>query len=120
MDICVIGAGYVGLVTSACFAHLGNNVIAVDANPERLASLKRGEVPFYEPGLNEFIKEGISSGFLTFSDKIDGGREKVPSDFYCGRHASRADRRPRPLASDDRSQRNWQRSRFEQAPSDRQ
>ncbi|HEY9776434.1 MAG TPA: UDP-glucose/GDP-mannose dehydrogenase family protein [Planktothrix sp.] len=71
MDICVIGAGYVGLVTSACFAHLGNNVIAVDANPERLAALQRGEVPFYEPGLDQFIKEGMDSGFLEFTDKIE-------------------------------------------------
>ncbi|MFX5279753.1 hypothetical protein ABTC66_20405 [Acinetobacter baumannii] len=55
MDICVIGAGYVGLVTSVCFAYLGNRVIAVDANPERLASLKKGNAPFFEPGLNEFL-----------------------------------------------------------------
>jgi UDPglucose 6-dehydrogenase len=83
LDICVIGAGYVGLVTSACFAHLGNNVIAVDANPERLACLRRGEVPFYEPGLNEFIRECVSSGFLQFSDKIEPAVKKSQVIFIA-------------------------------------
>ena len=67
MDICVIGAGYVGLVTSACLAYLGNLVTAVEANPERLGSLKSGLVPFFEPGLQDFVKETSESGFLNFS-----------------------------------------------------
>lgn len=83
MDICVIGAGYVGLVTSACFAYLGNNVTAVDANPERLACLKRGEVPFYEPGLSEFLKETIASGFLQFTDKIEPAVKKSQVIFIA-------------------------------------
>jgi len=83
LDICVIGAGYVGLVTSACFAYLGNNVVAVDANPERLASLKRGEVPFYEPGLDVFLKECIASGFLEFSDKIESAVKKSQVIFIA-------------------------------------
>ena len=83
MDICVIGAGYVGLVTSACFAHLGNNVTAVDANPERLNSLNRGEVPFYEPGLNEFIKDCVGAGFLKFSDKIEPAVKKAQVIFIA-------------------------------------
>ena len=83
MDICVIGAGYVGLVTSACFAHLGNNVTAVDANPERLASLNRGEVPFHEPGLNEFIKDCVDSGFLKFTNKIEAAVKKAQVIFIA-------------------------------------
>lgn len=71
MDICVIGAGYVGLVTSACLAYLGNQVTAVEANPERLGSLKKGLVPFFEPGLQEFVKETSESGYLKFTDSLD-------------------------------------------------
>jgi UDPglucose 6-dehydrogenase len=71
VDICVVGAGYVGLVTSACLAYLGNHVIAVDANEERLASLRAGRTPFFEPKLDEFLKETISSGFLEFSNSIE-------------------------------------------------
>ena len=71
MDISVIGAGYVGLVTCACLAYLGNHVIAVDSNKEKLASLKQGRAPFYEPGLDQFLTESIESGFLEFSDSIE-------------------------------------------------
>jgi UDPglucose 6-dehydrogenase len=71
VDICVVGAGYVGLVTSACLAYLGNHVIAVDANQERLASLRAGQTPFFEPLLDQFLKETIGSGFLEFSDSIE-------------------------------------------------
>jgi UDPglucose 6-dehydrogenase len=83
LDICVIGAGYVGLVTSACFAYLGNNVIAVDANQERLSALKRGEVPFYEPGLDQFLKQCIATGFLEFSDKIEAAVKKSQVIFIA-------------------------------------
>jgi UDPglucose 6-dehydrogenase len=71
VDISVIGAGYVGLVTSACLAYLGNHVIAVDSNREKLASLKQGRAPFFEPGLDAFLTEAIESGFLEFSDSIE-------------------------------------------------
>jgi UDPglucose 6-dehydrogenase len=70
VEICVIGAGYVGLVTSACLAYLGNHVIAVESNPDRLNSLKAGAVPFFEPGLEEFVKKTSESGNLTFSDNL--------------------------------------------------
>lgn len=73
MDICVVGAGYVGLVTSACLAYLGNRVIAVDANQERLAVLRKGKAPFFEPGLDEFLEECNKSGFLEYSDSIENG-----------------------------------------------
>jgi UDPglucose 6-dehydrogenase len=51
----VFGAGYVGLVTGACFAELGHSVVVRDVIPERIAALQRGEVPIYEPGLEELI-----------------------------------------------------------------
>lgn len=59
-----------GLVTSACLAYLGNHVIAVESNPERLNTLKSGSVPFFEPGLEEFVKKTGESGNLTFSDNL--------------------------------------------------
>lgn len=83
MDICVIGAGYVGLVTSACLAYLGNHVTAVEASSERLGSLKKGIVPFFEPGLQEFVKETIESGFLTFTDSLDGAVKKADVIFIA-------------------------------------
>ncbi len=83
MDICVIGAGYVGLVTSACLAYLGNNVVAVDANKIRLESLKSGVVPFFEPGLSEFLKESMATGVLEFSDSIEYGVKKSQVIFIA-------------------------------------
>lgn len=71
MEICVIGAGYVGLVTSACLAYLGNSVIAVDSNKARLDSLRSGKSPFYEPGLDDFLLDAIKSGNLEFSESIE-------------------------------------------------
>ncbi|HEY9679605.1 MAG TPA: UDP-glucose/GDP-mannose dehydrogenase family protein [Drouetiella sp.] len=83
MDISVIGAGYVGLVTSACLAYLGNHVIAVDSNQEKLASLRQGRAPFFEPGLDEFLTEAINSGFLEFSDSIEQAVSKSQIIFIA-------------------------------------
>ncbi|MBU6450322.1 MAG: UDP-glucose/GDP-mannose dehydrogenase family protein [Cyanobacteria bacterium REEB67] len=83
MDICVVGAGYVGLVTSACLAYLGNHVIAVESNPERLNSLKSGAVPFFEPGLQEFVQQTSESGFLTFSDNLPEAVKKAQIIFIA-------------------------------------
>lgn len=71
MDICVVGAGYVGLVTSACLAYLGNQVIAVDSNIAKLEQLRQGKMPFYEPGLDDFVNEAIKSEFLTFTEDLE-------------------------------------------------
>ena len=58
-QICVVGVGYVGLVTAACFADLGNRVVALDISEERIAGLKRGTMPIYEPGLEELVKRNV-------------------------------------------------------------
>lgn len=71
MEVCVIGAGYVGLVTSACFAFLGNKVVAVEADQNRLATLRAGKLPFYEPGLEGLVKTGVKQGALEFAGELD-------------------------------------------------
>src|SRR5258708_19742156 len=64
--VAVIGAGYVGLTTAACLADLGNDVVVVDINREKIAQLKGHHVPFYEPGLNELVERNARAGRLRF------------------------------------------------------
>lgn len=76
MKICVIGIGYVGLVAGTCLAEMGNDVICVDKDAKKLAKLKKGIVPIYEPGLDELIKVNVSEGRLSFSDDLDSAVKK--------------------------------------------
>jgi UDPglucose 6-dehydrogenase len=66
-EIAVIGAGYVGLVTGACFADLGNKVWCVDVNEAKIESLKMGKVPFFEPGLEEIVRRNLKAGRIFFT-----------------------------------------------------
>jgi len=66
MNICVIGAGYVGLVTGTCFAEMGNDVVCVDVDEKKVEQLKRGRSPIYEPGLQELIRRNMRENRLTF------------------------------------------------------
>ena len=83
MNIAIIGAGYVGLVTGACFAELGNKVICVDSDPEKIALLKKLKMPFFEKGLDKMVKKNAAAGRLVFTDKIDYAVKKSLVIFIC-------------------------------------
>lgn len=83
MKIGVIGTGYVGLVTGTCFAETGNNVICVDNNPQKLAALRRGELPIYEPGLKNIFDRSVREGRLHFTDNLKDAVDKSDIIFLC-------------------------------------
>jgi len=83
MNICIIGAGHVGLVSGACFADLGNNVICVDSDKKKIKHLKSGRMPIYEPGLEELVKRNVMEGRLTFGSMVKEGVRKSDVIFIC-------------------------------------
>ena len=70
MKLAVVGTGYVGLVTGACFAEMGNHVVCVDVDTEKLARLHGGEIPIYEPGLEQIVQRNFKRGSLEFTDDL--------------------------------------------------
>ena len=80
MKVCVVGTGYVGLVAGTCLAEMGNDVICVDNNLEKLSQLEKGIVPIYEPGLEELIKVNVSEGRLNFTSNL---KEAVQKSLVC-------------------------------------
>tara|TARA_Y100001970_G_scaffold286662_1_gene409403 strand:+ start:140 stop:1474 length:1335 start_codon:yes stop_codon:yes gene_type:complete len=70
MNLTVVGAGYVGLVTAACFSEMGNNVVCVDVDERKLAGLENGRMPIHEPGLGELIAKNFSAKRLVFQSKL--------------------------------------------------
>ena len=82
-QICVVGVGYVGLVTGACFADLGNRVVALDVNEERIENLKKGVMPIYEPGLEELVERNVKAGRLTFTTSYEEAVEGTEFAFIA-------------------------------------
>src|SRR5947208_16773362 len=82
--ISVVGAGYVGLVTGACFADLGNQVTCIDIDQSRINALKQGSIPIYEPGLEELVQRNATSGRLRFTTEYSDGVPGPEFAFIAG------------------------------------
>jgi len=83
MRVAMIGAGYVGLVSGACFADFGHEVVCVDKDKEKIAALARGEVPIYEPGLNDVVAINARSGRLKFTTELSGAVAEADAVFIA-------------------------------------
>ena len=74
MKITVVGTGYVGLVSGTCLAEVGNDVLCLDVDPEKIRILEAGGIPIYEPGLQDMVQRNVAAGRLRFTTDIDAGR----------------------------------------------
>ena len=83
MKICMIGTGYVGLVSGVCFSDLGNDVICVDKDLNKIENLKKGIIPIYEPGLDELALKNFKNKRLKFSTNLKDSISKSDIIFIC-------------------------------------
>ena len=83
MKLCMIGTGYVGLVSGVCFSDLGNDVICVDKDLTKIINLKKGNIPIYEPGLQELVLKNVKSKNLSFTNDIESSIKKSDIIFIC-------------------------------------
>jgi UDPglucose 6-dehydrogenase len=83
MRVAMIGTGYVGLVSGACFADFGHEVVCVDKDKEKIAALSRGEVPIYEPGLNDVVAINARAGRLKFATELSGAVAEADAVFIA-------------------------------------
>tara|TARA_B100001123_G_scaffold168087_1_gene193428 strand:+ start:84 stop:1382 length:1299 start_codon:yes stop_codon:yes gene_type:complete len=83
MKLCMIGTGYVGLVTGTCFADIGNDVICADVDNNKIQNLNLGIIPIYEPGLEEMVKRNVSQGRLKFSNDVSDAVRTSDIIFIC-------------------------------------
>jgi UDPglucose 6-dehydrogenase len=83
VKIAIVGTGYVGLVTGACFADMGHEVTCVDIDPDKVAKLRAGQVPFYEPGIDEVVARGIEADRLRFTTELRDAMNGAQFAFIC-------------------------------------
>ncbi len=83
MRIAVIGTGYVGLVSGVCFSDFGHEVVCVDKDPAKIDALRRGEVPIYEPGLEDLMARNVEAGRLTFTGDLKAAMEGAQAIFIA-------------------------------------
>jgi len=83
MNVCIVGAGYVGLVTAACLSEMGNHVRCVDVSEKVVTFLRAGEVHIFEPGLEELVRRNVSEGRLTFTTSLAEGLAGAELAFIC-------------------------------------
>ena len=93
MRICVVGSGYVGLVSGACLADFGMIVVGIDKDSEKISALQRGEIPIYEPGLGTLVRKNAQAGRLSFSTDLGAS----PTPATAAPHHLRRARCPRNL-----------------------
>ena len=93
MNICMIGAGYVGLVSAACFSDFGWNVTCVEKDAGKVEQLERGEIPIYEPGLDDLVEKNVRAGRLHFTTELAAVARDGRSHLSRGRHADAPRRR---------------------------
>jgi UDPglucose 6-dehydrogenase len=90
-NVAVIGTGYVGLVTGACLAEIGHSVVCVDNNKEKIATLMKGGIPIYEPGLDAVVKKNVKNKRLSFASSIEEGMAKAELVFIAVNTPPKAD-----------------------------
>ncbi len=83
MKIAMVGSGYVGLVSGACFADFGHDVVCIDKDPAKIESLQAGVMPIYEPGLAELVGSNVKAGRLTFTTDLAEGIDGAAAIFIA-------------------------------------
>jgi UDPglucose 6-dehydrogenase len=83
MRVAIVGTGYVGLVSGACFAHFGHHVVCVDKDASKIERLMRGEIPIFEPGLDALVAENVAAGRLSFTTDLDSATPDADAVFIA-------------------------------------